>query len=52
MTHRELYGIDLPVTIRSRDGVYPMLVRVPGWINFGILKARAVPLAQPKRRAS
>lgn len=35
---KELYGIDLPVTIRSRTGSYPMLIRVPGWVNFGILR--------------
>lgn len=36
--HRELYGIDLPVIVRSKFGQYPMTVRVPGWINFGVLR--------------
>lgn len=48
---KELYGIDLPVTVRSGGNLYPMVLRVPGWINFGILKARAVAIAKPKRRS-
>lgn len=37
----ELFGIDLPMTIRSKQGVYPCVMRVPGWINFDVLRARA-----------
>jgi hypothetical protein len=48
---KELYGVDMPVTVRSNGVLYPMALRVPGWINFGILKARAVPIVKQKRRA-
>lgn len=42
-----LYGIDLIVPTRFG----PMVVRVPGWINFNILRARAIPIIKKKRRA-
>jgi hypothetical protein len=47
---KELYSIDLPVTVRSNGALYPMVLRVPGWTNVGVLSARAVPMAVPKRR--
>lgn len=31
---KELYGVDL--VLPTRFG--PMIVRVPGWINFGVLR--------------
>lgn len=34
----ELYGIDLPVLVNGR---WPFVVRVPGWVNFGVLRRSA-----------
>jgi hypothetical protein len=47
---KELYGIDLPVTVKLHDGSrrQPIFtaatMRVPGWVNFGILRWRQEPL--------
>jgi hypothetical protein len=47
---KELYGIDLPVTVRLFEGArrqpisQQMVVRVPGWVDFGILRWRQEPL--------
>lgn len=50
MKDLELYGVDLPVTVRSIFGVQQMALHVPGWVNVGVLRARAVQLVKPNRK--
>lgn len=35
---KELYGVDLAVQVLVNERPVWVKIRVPGWINFGILK--------------
>lgn len=35
---KELYGVDLPIQVLVKEQPLWAKLRIPGWINFGILR--------------
>lgn len=41
MSARELYGIDIPITVAMPTGSFPAAMHIPGWVNLGVLVERS-----------